>query len=44
VSEAIAIGDALPDVPVVTIHGETASLTEIQGPGPAVIVPFRGPW
>jgi len=40
----IDVGDALPDLPVTTIHGKTASLTEVQGDCPAVILPFRGTW
>jgi hypothetical protein len=44
VVQPIAVGDPLPDLPVTTIHGKHASLTEVQGDCPAVILPFRGPW
>lgn len=40
----IALGDAIPDVPVVTVLGEAARLPEVKCPGPVVLVPFRGPW
>jgi hypothetical protein len=41
---AIAVGDAVPDVAVITIHGTSARLPEARGAGPLVVVPFRGPW
>ena len=40
--EAIGVGDPLPDCAVQTVHGKTVSLTEVQGPGPVVLIPFRG--
>ena len=43
-SAGVHVGERLPDCAVTTIHGKAASLTEVQGDCPAVILPFRGPW
>ena len=43
-ANALKVGDRAPDFTLPNLHGETVTLSDLLGQGPAVVAFYRGSW